>query len=211
MINGQNHDFLSNQALGAFAPPQGNLGGDGAGTFTGNLSGIDLTQFAGDQFFTIVLEGGPTVVVGETLVVSPGLVSGGGLAELATSDNMDLRVFRDPLSINAVVQFVVTASSPTAAPTRFDFTLEGNVVSRPNVVQRIELFNYVTGSFETVDERNANRTPSPDLVVTASPTGDLSRFVNQATNEIQARVRYRADIARAGFASNTDQAAWTIE
>jgi hypothetical protein len=154
---------------------------------------------------------GPVIVVGETLTVAPGIVAGGGLPELEESDNMDLRAFRDPISINAVTQFVLTATSPTASPTTFDFTLEGNCVSRPNVVQRIELFNYFTRSFETVDERNANRTPNPDLTVTVSPGGDLSRFVDQATNEIQARVRYRADIARAGFASNTDQAVWTIE
>ncbi len=119
---------------------------------------------------------------------------------------MDLNIFRDPLSINAVTQFVITSTSPTTAPTTFDFTLEGNCISRPNVVQRIELFNYVTNAFEIVDERNANRAPNPDLTVVVSPSGDLSRFVDPSTREIQARVRYRADIARAGFASNTDQA-----
>ena len=164
-----------------------------------------------DNIQASMVGGEPTVVVGETLDVAPGTVAGGGLPELEESDNMDLRIFRDPLSINAVTQFVLTATSPTATPSTFDFTLEGNVVSRPNVVQRIELFNYSTGAFEVVDERNANRTPNPDLTVTVSPGGDLSRFVNQSTREIQARIRYRADIARAGFASNTDQAVWTIQ
>ena len=54
-INGSNHDFLSNQSLGGFAPPQDNLGGDGAGTFTGNLSLIDLNNFAGNQYFAVVV------------------------------------------------------------------------------------------------------------------------------------------------------------
>ena len=134
-----------------------------------------------------------------------------GLPELAESDNEDLRLFRDPVAINAVTQFVITATSPTFAPTTFDFTLEGSCVSRPNVVQRVELFDYVAGAFEVVDEQDANRVPSPDLTVVISPPGDLARFVDQATGEIQARVRYRADIARAQFASNTDQAVWTIE
>ncbi len=154
---------------------------------------------------------GPVVVVGQSLGVSPGLQNAGGLTELETSDNMDLQIFRDPLSINAVTQFQLTATSPTATPTTFEFTLEGNCISRPNVVQRIQLFNFVTNAYETVDERNANRAPNPDLVVTATPGGDLSRFVDPSTLEIRAQVRYRADIARAGFASNTDQAVWTIE
>ena len=54
-INGSNHDYLSNQSLGGYAPPQGNLGGDGAGTFTGSLSLINLNNFAGDQYFAVVV------------------------------------------------------------------------------------------------------------------------------------------------------------
>jgi hypothetical protein len=55
MINGSQHDFLSNQLLGGLPAPQGNLGGDGSGGFTGSLSGINLNNFAGDQFFTVVV------------------------------------------------------------------------------------------------------------------------------------------------------------
>jgi len=54
-VNGSNHDFLSNQSLSGFAPPQDNLGGDGLGTFTGSLSGIDLNNFAGNQYFAVVV------------------------------------------------------------------------------------------------------------------------------------------------------------
>ena len=211
-INGGSHDYASNQFMGPLAAPQGNLGGDGLGNFNQSVSGVDLTMFAGDQFVEITLStGGPVVVIGETLTVSPGLQNAGGLPELEVSDGMDLQIFRDPLSINAVTQFELTSTSPTASPSTFDFTLEGNCVSRPNIVQRIELFNYVTMAYETVDERNANRTPNPDLAITVSPGGDLSRFVDPSTLEIKARIRYRADIARAGFASNTDQAVWTIQ
>ncbi len=54
MINGSNHDFLSNQVLGGLPAPQGNLGGDGNGNFTGVLSGINFNNFPGNQYFTIV-------------------------------------------------------------------------------------------------------------------------------------------------------------
>ncbi len=53
MINGSNHDYLSNQILGGLAGGTGNLGGDGAGGFTGNLAGVNFNQFAGDQFFVL--------------------------------------------------------------------------------------------------------------------------------------------------------------
>ncbi len=68
MVNGSNHDYLSNQFLGGLIAPQGNLGGDGAGNFTGSLSGVNLNQFAGDQYFVVPAPG------------AAGLVALGGLA-----------------------------------------------------------------------------------------------------------------------------------
>lgn len=53
MVNGSNHDFLSNQVLGGLPAGTGNLGGDGTGNFTGTLGGVDFNQFAGDQYFTV--------------------------------------------------------------------------------------------------------------------------------------------------------------
>jgi hypothetical protein len=62
MINGSNHDYLSNQFLGPIdgVLPYGqvNLGGDGAGGFTGSLSQIDLnnnTYASGLQYFQVCL------------------------------------------------------------------------------------------------------------------------------------------------------------
>jgi hypothetical protein len=53
MINNGDHNYLSNQVLGPLAPPQGNLGGDGSGNFTGTLSGVNFNQFTGSQYFEI--------------------------------------------------------------------------------------------------------------------------------------------------------------
>ena len=53
--NGDNN-FFSNQFLGGVPAPQGNLGGDGAGGFTGTAGGINLNNFAGNQYFTVVPE-----------------------------------------------------------------------------------------------------------------------------------------------------------
>lgn len=53
MINNSGHNYLSNQVLPGVPAPQVNIGGDGAGTFTGSLSGVNFTTFAGTQYFTV--------------------------------------------------------------------------------------------------------------------------------------------------------------
>jgi hypothetical protein len=55
--NGGGHDYWSNQFLAGLPAPQGNLGGDELGNFTGEAA-IDMTHFAGNQFFTVVPEPG---------------------------------------------------------------------------------------------------------------------------------------------------------
>ncbi|RNC81417.1 MAG: PEP-CTERM sorting domain-containing protein [Phycisphaera sp.] len=52
-INGGAHDFLSNQVIGGLPAGTGNLGGDGAGNFTGTVAGIDFNQVVGDQFVVL--------------------------------------------------------------------------------------------------------------------------------------------------------------
>jgi hypothetical protein len=52
-INGSSHDFWSNQFLKGLVPPQGNLGGDGNGNFTGNVGSVDFSTIAGDQFLSV--------------------------------------------------------------------------------------------------------------------------------------------------------------
>ncbi|MBL8874807.1 MAG: hypothetical protein JNM86_03310 [Phycisphaerae bacterium] len=53
MVDNASHSYLSNQVLPGLPAPRGNLGGDGAGTFTGSLSQINFAAIAGTQFFTV--------------------------------------------------------------------------------------------------------------------------------------------------------------
>lgn len=57
MQNGGRHDFMSNQILPGVDAPTGiefgNLGGDNMGNFTGDVGGVDMTAWTGDQFFCI--------------------------------------------------------------------------------------------------------------------------------------------------------------
>jgi len=72
MIDNGDHNYLSNQLLGPLAAGTGNLGGDGGGGFTGTLSGVNLNQFAGLQYFEIVVPepaSGSLVLLGLTAML----------------------------------------------------------------------------------------------------------------------------------------------
>lgn len=64
MYNNGDHNFLSNQTLGGLPAGTGNLGGDGAGGFTGTLSGIDFNLFpTTPQFFSVTVVPEPATLV----------------------------------------------------------------------------------------------------------------------------------------------------
>jgi hypothetical protein len=64
--NNQGHNFWSNQFLAGLPAPQGNLGGDEAGGFTGE-GAIDMTHFGGNQYFTACPEPSSMLLVGLAL------------------------------------------------------------------------------------------------------------------------------------------------
>lgn len=58
MINGSNHDYLSNQFLGGLPAGQINLGGDGGGGFNGTVGQLNLESggyAGGAQYFSVVV------------------------------------------------------------------------------------------------------------------------------------------------------------
>lgn len=57
MINGSNHDFLSNQFAGSLPVGTGNLGGDGFGGFNGTVGQINLNNWAGNQYILVPTPG----------------------------------------------------------------------------------------------------------------------------------------------------------
>jgi hypothetical protein len=67
-INNQDHNYWSNQFLGGVPAPQGNLGSDEIGGFTGE-GAIDMTHFRGEQFFTVVPEPSSFVILSLGLLV----------------------------------------------------------------------------------------------------------------------------------------------
>ena len=152
----------------------------------------------------------PSVKVApDSFVVTRGTYVSGGIAELSLSDNQDLSIRRNTADIQSRTQFEVKSTSPYSRPNAFEIRLEGSVFARSPVDQSLELFDYVTASWELVDLRQASR--FTDATVTISATGDLSRFVQPGTRCIEARIQYRSRNPRQNFASNTDQVQWTIQ
>jgi hypothetical protein len=73
MINNGDHNYLSNQVLGGLPAGTGNLGGNGGGGFTGNLSGVDFRQFDGLQYFTVAVPEPSALLLG--VVAATGLAA----------------------------------------------------------------------------------------------------------------------------------------
>jgi hypothetical protein len=92
VISNSDHNYLSNQSLGPFTPPQDNPGGSGnnpgdgfnEGSFTGTLAGMDFNNFDGQQYFSITVP---------MAVALPGDFNANGKVDAA-----DYTVWRDNLN-----------------------------------------------------------------------------------------------------------------
>lgn len=150
----------------------------------------------------------PQTVVADSIDISLGVLSGGGVAELELSDNQDLSIRRHPQGIQSVVEFDVKGDSHTETPATFEFVFEASVFARSAVEQTISLFNYQTSQFEQLDTRPAAQ--MIDMTVSVTPIGDLARFVEPGTGCIECRIRFQSLNPRQQFTANSDQAIWLI-
>ncbi len=178
------------------------------GSFT-QLGPIVDTQGSRPEYIAAWPGLGPVLIGPETFRVTRGNQTGGGIAELMESDDLDLVIQRATSDIQARTEFEIKAISPTETPSTFEFTLESAVFARSTVAQTIYLFDYDADQFEQVDSRAAQQ--FSDQVVVVMPFGDLSRFVQPGTGCIEARIQYQSAAPRQQFSSNVDQAIWMIE
>ncbi len=123
MITSSDHSFVSNQILAGLPAPQGNLGSDGAGNPldppTTEFVSVDFNDFAGDQFFTVVI---PTP--GSNLAIeSVTLVNSGTQLEITvkglTNGNAYLLTESTDLSGFGAVSTTVTPGTPVAGGVEF--------------------------------------------------------------------------------------------
>lgn len=112
----------------------------------------------------------------------------GGLSDLLISDDLKLvgRNFIVLTPGEAPLQVVFDGSAGAGTPTGLTFTLEASV-STAGLSQTIEMFNWLTGLYETVDARSAS---TADSTVTVSIATNPGRFVS-GTGAVRAKVSYK--------------------
>jgi hypothetical protein len=106
-INNGDHNYLSNQFLGGLAAPQGNLGGDGGGGFIGTLSGVNLNQFLGQQYFEITVPGGQSPQLVSARPYHETFPGPDGPAKVDTSVSM---ILRGPAVQSATLSNVISST-----------------------------------------------------------------------------------------------------
>jgi len=130
----------------------------------------------------------PITAVADAYSISIGTSSAGGIVELAESDDQYLVLDPEFLAFRYQLEITVDATSPSSAPSGLEFSYESRAFNFVGTVdQEIELFNYDSGQFETVDTRLAS---AADTVVSLTPGGDPARFVQAGTDAMRARISY---------------------
>ena len=127
----------------------------------------------------------------EAFFLFRGVALAGGLTELAESDNLRL-VVRPGIVFSTgepPVQLVVEGTSIVAVPNSLGFTVESSV-SFGGGTQTIQLFNFDTDSYETVDSRS---TTTVDSTTNVSLRTFPERFVQEGTQKMRAKIMVKAN------------------
>lgn len=103
------------------------------------------------------------------------------------------------------VQFV--GHSPLATPSQLKLTYDGSVSHTP-VRQVLQLFNYQSNDWETVDTRNSATT---DQSTTVTITSNVGRFIRTGNREVKARIVYvDLSVTVPNWTGRMDQVMWTV-
>ncbi|MGI9517110.1 MAG: PQQ-dependent sugar dehydrogenase [Pirellulaceae bacterium] len=166
----------------------------------GNVYILDL----GGEIFRI--DGAVIPLTPMARKIGDGVFTGGQLADLFESDDSYLLVDPEPTQnpIKQQIDIIVQAIGNTATPGELSFRLECKKIGGPvgDVIQSIELFNYVTNEFEFIDIRPSENIDTPVEITIAD---NVTRFVNPATREITAYLKWRSQ------SFSGDPFTWSIE
>lgn len=119
-----------------------------------------------------------------SFVVSQGTVLGGGIPQLASSDNSYLIIVNDEFDANTTATF--SGTSPVLTPYNLTAVFEASA-TRNDLGQYFEVKNFSNSQFEQADFRLTTLT---DSTATINYTSNPSRYVSPTTGAIECRVRY---------------------
>jgi len=166
-----------------------------------------------DADFGLVVSGVKYSVVPDSVAAyKPLCLVSGGLTEVTKSDNT-YAALRTPLTSGAQ-QFVqsgiiVTGVSPVLNPTNLSLVSEGQT-NNTNIRLKVWYWNYDSNAYEEVTNIVASTTESAPI---SSPSGTLSRFVDQTTGQVKAAVFFEknnAIPASSAWSSKLDHVRWFV-
>ena len=166
----------------------------------GNLYLLDLN---GGELFRVV--GGSLFEDGTLnppIIPFAGILESGTINDLNESD--DVAVKYRAVSSTPSVQLGFRGSIATSSPSVLVFNIESRATS-PNVTQTIEIFNFVTNSYEVFDTRPA--TTNDDVV--SIEINNATNYVG-ATGNVDTRVTWNANgpVTHFPWAAVIDQVGW---
>ena len=142
------------------------------------------------------------------LTLNIGVQGIGLLSDLEESDDIRTRFFSKAQGANEDISIQVSFSAnlPTSTPDSMSLTVE-SVVSTPNLVQMVELFDFSGGGWEVLGSSVGTLADSSQ---THDATGDLTRFIGPA-NFVLARASWNATgpVVIFPWAADVDVFKWT--
>ena len=129
-----------------------------------------------------------------------GTQTGGGLPELASSDDQRLSL-QPGFTLNSSeppVWFTTELNTPVSAPTNLRLMIEANV-STPNLAQIVEVWNWNTGAFEKPIDYDFEANFLTDRLRVYDLTDRISDFVEPGTGNVRTRTGWKADGFVLGF------------
>ncbi len=149
------------------------------------------------------------MVVPNALNVAFGLQLGGNLQSLAMSDDDKLIVRSAPVIALGLpsADVIVTGQSSLTNPSKMTFVTEQSASAFPANL-KVELFSYVSNTYEQVDFRGG--TTGGEFVV-VEVASNASRFVQSGSGQVRARLRLYDDISfTVGGSVRYDLVRWEI-
>lgn len=147
--------------------------------------------------------------IADEVVIERGLRSSGNKLSLLEKDNLPYRIRRNPINPQSKVDVRLKTISAPTAPTKLEVHVSSRVFARGSISQKVSLFNFQTELFEEIDSSAMSSVEYDDRIATAS--GNLSRFLDPDTQQVEAKIEFIANRNRQMFTAALDQALFVIE
>lgn len=192
--------------------PQQNKIGDYMAMKSDNVGAAIVypATFNGEQdIYFVRVDIAPQPVLPSTMAFFRGVQTGGQLSSVFQDDG-DYLVGKAGFVANvneAPLQIVLEGTTSVLSPSDLTF----KVVSKATAIaiqQQVFLFDFTLGQYELVDTRNM---ALADTIVNVPTSGVRSRFVDQSTGKVRAKLSYRqTGFVPAVWSESIDQVVWTL-